>query len=90
MGSEELKRKIISIIEENKDPIVKAAFYSDEKVSEIMRRLLSEWEKSGYKGSPIDYATIDELRVLADKAEFYRDAPRELYLRKLLRESIEG
>ncbi|MGC9148142.1 MAG: hypothetical protein ACP5GI_01670 [Sulfolobales archaeon] len=89
MSSEELKRKIITYIEENKDPLIKAAFYSDEKVSTIMSRLLSEWERSGYKGSPIDYATYEELKTLAEKAEYYRDAPRELYLRKILRESIE-
>ncbi|MGC9009515.1 MAG: hypothetical protein ACP5I7_02740 [Sulfolobales archaeon] len=89
MSYEELKRKIITYIDENKDPLIKAAFYSDEKVSAIMSRLLSEWEKAGYRGSPIDYATYEELKILAEKAEYYRDAPRELYLRKILRESIE-
>jgi len=89
MSLDELRRKIIAYIEENKDPLIKAAFYSDEKVSAIMNRLIEEWERSGRRGAPIDYATYEELKILAEKAEYYRDAPRDLYLRRMLRESIE-
>lgn len=87
---EELKRIIIVSIEENKDPLIKAAFYSDKDVREIVDRLLERWERAGFRGAPLDYATYEELKILASKAEFYRDAPRELYLRRLISENLES
>ncbi|MEL9929504.1 MAG: hypothetical protein QXJ51_05100 [Sulfolobales archaeon] len=87
---EDLKKIIINSIEENKDPLVKAAYYSDKDVSSIVSRLIDRWEKSGYRGVPLDYATYEELRILASKAEFYRDAPREAYLRRLISENLEN
>lgn len=71
MAAEELKAKIISLIDENTFQWRKAAFYSDPTVSEIMVRLYERWEKSGREGRPIDYASLEELEVLAEKAEKY-------------------
>ncbi|MCC6030976.1 MAG: hypothetical protein LM586_04960 [Desulfurococcales archaeon] len=89
MSSAEIfRRKIITYIEENKDPLIKAAFYSDEEVMNIMRSLTERWERSGFQGVPLDYATYEELKILAEKAEYYKDAPRETFLRKIFREEF--
>ncbi len=71
MSAEELKAKIISLIDENTFQWRKAAFYSDPMVSEIMMRLYERWESSGRDGRPVDYASLEELEVLAEKAEKY-------------------
>jgi len=78
---------IISNIEENKNSWVKALFYSDQDVSRIMERLISEWSRNNMRGEPLEYATLEELKVLAEKAERYRDAPQEAFLRTMLKKS---
>lgn len=71
MSAEELKAKIISLIEDNMFNWRKAAFYSDPRVSEIMSKLYERWNSSGQRGRPIDYASIEELKILAKAAERY-------------------
>jgi len=78
---------IIANIEENRNDCVKALFYSDKDVSKIMERLLSEWTRNNMRGEPLEYATIEELEILAEKAEHYRDTPQEAFLRAMLRKS---
>ncbi|MDT7889914.1 MAG: hypothetical protein RQ885_13200 [Desulfurococcales archaeon] len=78
---------IIANIEENRNDWVKALFYSDKDVSKIMERLLSEWTRNNMRGEPLEYATIEELEILAEKAEHYRDTPQEAFLRAMLRKS---
>jgi hypothetical protein len=82
-----LVESIIANIEDNKNSWVKALFYSDKEVSRIMERLVSEWIKNNMAGEPLDYASIEELEILAEKAEQYRDAPQEAFLRTMLRKS---
>jgi len=48
------------------------AFYSDREVVTIMDEVYSRWEESGRIGEPLDYATDEELEVLAKKAEAVR------------------
>ncbi|WP_460125269.1 hypothetical protein [Stetteria hydrogenophila] len=71
MSGEELKRRIISLIDESHFQWRKAAFYSDPDVSEVVASLYERWERAGRRNMPIDYASEDELRMLAKKAEKY-------------------
>ncbi len=68
---EELKRDIIKLIDENRSPWVKAAFYSDPEVSSILDRLLNMWESNDRRGIPLDYADEDELKILHRLARRY-------------------
>jgi len=72
------RRKLIEEIERwiegNPNPYAKAAFYGDDEVAKIVEDLYRRWEANGFKGMPLDYATIDELRILAAKACEYRNA----------------
>ncbi len=73
MGKEEkLKDKIIKLIDESRDDWKKAAFYGDEAVQEILDKLYSRWEENNRRDRPIDYATLEELEVLAKLAEKYQ------------------
>ena len=54
------------------DPWRKMAFYSDREVVAIMDEVYARWEESGRIGEPLDYATDEELEVLAKKAEAVR------------------
>ncbi|AFK51565.1 hypothetical protein TCELL_1142 [Thermogladius calderae 1633] len=74
-----LKSEIVRLIDESRDVEVKMAFYSDERVQSIMDRLNKEWESNGYKGIPLDYATVDELKTLHDLARFYSTHPTGAY-----------
>lgn len=83
-----LKREIIALIDESSEQVYKIAFYSDPKVSSIMDRLISKWERNQQKGIPLDYATEDEVRTLHDVAvKIARIPPQELqsmYLRRIM------
>ncbi len=68
---EELKREIVKLIDENRSPWVKAAFYSNPEVSGILDRLISLWESNDRRGIPLDYASEDELRTLHRLARRY-------------------
>lgn len=72
------RRRVLDEIEaliEPKDSWVKAAFYSDPKVSRIMDELYKRWEEKGRRGYPVDYATDDELRELYRAAKHYSKMP---------------
>lgn len=85
---ENLRRKILSQIEENRNEWVKAAFYSDPEVERIVARLVGAWEAGGMRGEPLDYATLEELEIMGEKADRYVHSPREEFLRRMLRRSI--
>ncbi|MDM7275921.1 MAG: hypothetical protein P3X22_007420 [Thermoprotei archaeon] len=68
---EEVKADIIKLIDENRSPWVKAAFYSDPRVSTILGRLIEEWESEGRQGIPLDYASDEELEILHETARRY-------------------
>ncbi|MCE4608970.1 MAG: hypothetical protein F7C36_01135 [Desulfurococcales archaeon] len=68
---DELREKILQLIDEHKNNWVLAAYYSDPDVDMIMKRLVKEWEENSEKGKPIDYATREELEILYLKAKKY-------------------
>lgn len=73
-----LAQQIIDLIEEHRDPWVKAAFYSDPVVDGILKELYSRWERSNRSGAPLDHASLAELKSLAEKARRYsRMSPGE-------------
>ncbi|MCD6323712.1 MAG: hypothetical protein J7L55_01205 [Desulfurococcales archaeon] len=61
-------KEIINRVEESQDEWRKAAFYSDEAVTQLLEELYKRWEGSGMAGIPLDYATDEELSILYDKA----------------------
>mgnify|MGYP000029315830 CR=1 FL=1 len=71
----DLIREIEENIEENFNAMVKAAFYSDPEVEQIVMELYKRWEAHGYRGVPLDYASLEELEILAIKARYYRQHP---------------
>jgi hypothetical protein len=71
----ELKREIVSLIDDNTDVNVKAAFYGDPEVTRILDDLYKRWENNSNKNEPLDYATMDELKILIMKARFYYNNP---------------
>ncbi|WP_440059546.1 hypothetical protein ACSU1N_07110 [Thermogladius sp. 4427co] len=74
-----LKNEITRLIDESRDVEVKMAFYSDTRVQSILERLNAEWERNGYKGIPLDYATLDELKQLYELAKYYSTHPVRVY-----------
>ena len=68
---EDVKREIIRLIDENRSPWVKAAFYSDPEVSSILDRLIESWESNNRNGIPLDYASDQELETLYRLAKKY-------------------
>ncbi len=76
MKIEDKKRKIIELIDESKDNDRKIAFYSDDKVVEILDRLYRKWEENNRVGIPLDYATPEEIDTLYNLAVKYSSSPR--------------
>jgi len=68
-----LIREIEALVDYNPNIYARAAFYSDRDVLRILDELYKRWESSGRIGSPLEYATDDELRVLHSKALRYKD-----------------
>jgi len=71
MSREELKQKLINLIDMSSDSGPKIAFYSDPKVSDLINELYKRWERSGCRGIPLDYADDEELEFLYRKALKY-------------------
>lgn len=71
---EDMKKEIIDIVDKNWNPWVKAAFYSDPDVEAILTSLYEEWESQGRLGTPLDYATQEQIEILYHKAQEYRGA----------------
>ncbi len=70
-SEEELRQKIIELIDKHTNSWVMAAFYSDPEVDKIMKNLLKLWQENGEQGKPIDYASGKELEILYLKAKSY-------------------
>jgi hypothetical protein len=71
LSVEEYKRTIIEMIDENRNSWVKAAFYGDPDVAPLLDELYRRWEEANREGEVLDYATFEELRMLASKARHY-------------------
>lgn len=61
---DEMKREIIQLIDESREAVYKIAFYAKPEVQSILDEVFKRWEKAGYVGRPIDYATREELEIL--------------------------
>ncbi|MEM0366050.1 MAG: hypothetical protein QXR02_00755 [Acidilobaceae archaeon] len=66
-----IKSEILKLIDENRSPWVKAAFYSNPRVSSILEKLIDLWEANNRVGIPLDYATKEELEELYNIALSY-------------------
>ena len=88
-NAEELKRRITMLIDDNTNNWAKIAFYSDPNVAHILNLVYDRWEQNNRKGLPIDYATIDELRVLVHAAEKYKNAGPEVISRLMFSSRID-
>jgi len=86
---EKLKKKILELIDESREDWRKAAFYSDKTVQDILDRLYTRWEESNRRNRPIDYATIEELEILAKLAEKYQHVGQD-YMARMYLGGIEG
>jgi len=80
ISRERLIREIEMYIEYNPNIYAKIAFYSDPEVQQILENIYTRWEEAGRRGIPLDFATIDELKVLASKALKYKDASARVLL----------
>ena len=72
--SMDLKQRILRLVEEAPQ-LNKAAFYSDPVVMALVENLHERWQRAGYEGEPIDYATSEELERLYELAEYYISLP---------------
>jgi len=86
-----LKEAIIREVDESKDVWRKVAFYNDPRVQDILANLYDRWEKANRKGIPLDYATLDELRVLYSiVVGKVRGASRDSWIRELYDREVLG
>ncbi len=67
------KRKLLRLLD-SMHPWCRSAFYADSDVSRIVDALYSRMEASG-GDMPVDYASLEELRLLLEKAEYYAKLP---------------
>ncbi len=59
---------------------VRAAFYSDPSVEDILNKLYERWTRNNNVGEPIDYATDEEVEILYKLAKHYASlTPYEAY-----------
>lgn len=75
---ERLKEKVIMLIDDSTNNWAKMAFYSDSNVARILDDVYKRWESNGRKGLPIDYASYEELQILAFAAEKYKNTGPEV------------
>ncbi|MEM1619307.1 MAG: hypothetical protein QXU52_00930 [Fervidicoccaceae archaeon] len=68
---EELRRELVELIEESRDSWIKAAFFSDPTVANLLEELHERWAGSGGVGAPLDYAEQNELEELVTRARRY-------------------
>ena len=71
MKEEEIRERILELIDNDTRNWVKAAYYSDPDVAPILDLVYQRWRRAGEKGRPIDYATRDELVILWNMAKRY-------------------
>ena len=80
LSRERLIREIEMYVDYNPNIYAKIAFYSDSEVQRILENIYKRWEEAGRRGIPLDFATMDELKLLASKALKYKDASARVLL----------
>jgi len=66
---ESKRRRLMSLVDLSVEPWRKAAFYSNEEAVGIVSELYKRWEAGGRRGTPLDYASEEELDKLILIAE---------------------
>lgn len=61
-------KELTYMIDESDDVWMKIAFYSDQRVQEILDSLYARWSNASYENTPLDYASDEELKELYNKA----------------------
>ncbi|MEM2020779.1 MAG: hypothetical protein QXP80_00940 [Zestosphaera sp.] len=74
---ERIIKELTGMVDESDDVWMKVAFYSDEKVQELLDILYVRWSNAGYDKTPLDHATDDELRELYDRATRIRKEDKD-------------
>jgi len=62
----------MSLVDLSAEPWRKAAFYSNEEAIGIVSELYRRWEANGMRGTPLDYASeeeLDRLILIAERIE---------------------
>ncbi len=72
--ADECKEKILLTVD-GMPQLNKAAFYGDPTVASLVDELHQRWQRNGYQGEPIDYASEEELETLLEKAYYYSRLP---------------
>jgi len=80
MKVEKMKQEIYRLIDESRNNLVKASFYGDSDVANILEKLYERWNRSNRTGEPLDHATEEELRTLYAKARYYSANPGVRYM----------
>lgn len=70
-------KELTYMIDETDDVWRKIAFYSDQRVQEILDSLYVRWSKASYEKSPLDYASDEELKELYNKAIRIREEDKD-------------
>ncbi|MCX8184451.1 MAG: hypothetical protein RMI56_06205 [Sulfolobales archaeon] len=69
---ESKKRRLMELVDLSFEPWRKAAFYSNDEAVGVLTQLYQRWELHKRVGSPLDYATeeeLDRLLVIAEGIE---------------------
>ncbi|MEM1622751.1 MAG: hypothetical protein QW780_00415 [Sulfolobales archaeon] len=69
---ESKKKKLMELIDLSAEPWRKAAFYSNDEAMLLVTKLYQRWEAQKRKGSPLDYASeeeLDRLLLIAERIE---------------------
>lgn len=70
-------KELTYMIDETDDVWKKIAFYSDQRVQEILDSLYVRWSNASYEKTPLDYASDEELKELYNKAVRIKDEDKD-------------
>lgn len=70
-------KELTYMIDETDDVWKKIAFYSDQRVQEILDSLYVRWSNASYEKTPLDYASDEELKELYNKAIRIKDEDKD-------------
>lgn len=70
-------KELTYMIDETDDVWRKIAFYSDQRVQEILDSLYVRWSEASYEKSPLDYASDEELKELYEKAIHIKEEDKD-------------
>jgi hypothetical protein len=87
---ESKKRRLMSLVDLSAEPWRKVAFYSNEEAVSIVSELYKRWEEGGRRGTPLDYASEEELDRLIFIAERIEPVDISNQQVRILRAAIYG